>query len=207
MQSNYTDARLKHFQIKFYLLSFNLKVWLTKSIFKHAQLNFTNHLLYIFIPISACQKSTSFINSYLTYSWFKNSVNWLTNNFFNLTKLKLSIHVLSSFNLSMLKITTWLTKLNWDIVDSRISKFDCQKAFLKKKIKKIYNYLDLYLNLYLHAKNHVDSSILTRDWRILQYDWPTAFLTLPNQKFSNNPLSFFPLFQHAKNHADLPSCF
>ena len=38
--------------------------------------------------ISACQKSSWFINSYLRYNWFRNSAIWLVKSLFDLTKLK-----------------------------------------------------------------------------------------------------------------------
>ena len=110
----------------------NFKIWLVESFLDHTKLKIYKPPFLFLHSISACQKLSWFINSYLRYSWFPNSAIWLTINFFDITRLKSfeTTFIFLQYILGCRK-SCWLTLLLLRYrADLRISKFDWPRTFL-----------------------------------------------------------------------------
>ena len=103
--------------------------------------------------------SVYIINSYLEYSWFKNSAIWLTESIFDFTQLlihKPTFMFLESITNYMPKIRSVL-HFFLDIARLRILQSGWLRAFSTVPNSKFTKHFSHFLNFYLHATNQVDS--------------------------------------------------
>ena len=103
--------------------------------------------------------SVYIINSYLEYSWFKNSAIWLTESIFDFTQLlihKPTFMFLESITNYMPKIRSVL-HFFLDIAHLRILQSSWLRAFSTVPNSKFTKHFSHFLNFYLHATNQVDS--------------------------------------------------
>ena len=107
----------------------NWKIWLGDTSFDNTKLKIYKPPLTFLESMSAWKKSSWFINSYLWYSSFRNSIIWFAENLFLASPIyTFSKQLPSNLSQHATNSADWPC-CTWDIDGSIISKFDYPSAF------------------------------------------------------------------------------